>query len=169
MSCRKSSKVDLAVSTSCCEEPRRVLAPRRDAGATKKPEGRFRSARARGKAGLFPELLPVPDAGNFVENAVTKLVGQHQNLTAMMGLVREHVSEHGSSGGPRWHPTVARKLYNAAIRSGRESVRQHAQALPGASPVRGGSLLHGAAARIESRRTLQMRSRKPEPLAADIV
>jgi hypothetical protein len=44
-----------------------------------------------------------------------------------------------------------------AIRSGRESIRQHAHALRGASPVRGSSLLHGAAAGIEWRRTLQMR------------
>ncbi len=70
-------------------------------------EGGFHSARARGKAGLFPELLPVPDAGSFVKDAVAELVGQHQNLTAMMRLVREHVSEHGPSGGPRLSPTAA--------------------------------------------------------------
>src|SRR5260370_28789161 len=68
------------------------------------------SAGAGGKAGLFPELFPLPDAGSFVEDGVAKLVGKHQNLTAMMRLVREHVSEHGASGGPRWHPTVAREL-----------------------------------------------------------
>src|SRR5260370_42687949 len=92
-----------------------------------------------------------------MEDAVAELVGQHQNLAAMMSLVREHVGEHGPSGGPRWHPTVASELCNAAIRSGGESIRQHAQALRGASPVRGGSLLHGAAIGIEWRRTLQMR------------
>src|SRR5712691_2075096 len=121
------------------------------------PGGGLHSARARGKAGLFPELLPVPDAGSFVEDAVAELVGQHQNLTAMMRLVREHVGEHGPSGGPRLRPTAAGELCNAAIRSGRESIRQHAQALRGASPVSGGSLLHGAALGIEWRRTLQMR------------
>jgi len=71
---------------------------------------RFHSAGAGGKAGMFPELLPLPDAGSFVEDAVAEVVGEHQNLTAMMRLVREHVSEHGASGGPRWHPTVAREL-----------------------------------------------------------
>src|SRR5713101_8340577 len=100
-------------------------------------EGGLHSARARGKAGLFPELLPVPDAGSFVKDAVAELVGQHQNLTAMMRLVREHVSEHSPSGGPRLSPTAAGKLCNAAIRGGRESIRQHAQALRGASPVSG--------------------------------
>src|SRR5258707_1355239 len=132
-------------------------------------EGGFHSARARGKAGLFPELLPVPDARSFVKDAVAELVGQHQNLTAMMRLVREHVSEHGPSGGPRWRPAVARELCNAAIRNGRESIRQHAQALRGAFSVRGSSLLHGATVGIELRRTLQMRRCTPEPLAADIV
>src|SRR5712664_4101329 len=132
-------------------------------------EGGFHSARARGKAGLFPELLPLPDAGSFVEDAVAHLVGHHHNLTAMMRLVREHVSEHGPSGGPRWHPTVPTELCNAAIRSGRESIRQHSQTLRGASPVRGSSLLHGAAVGIERCWTLQMRRCKPDPLAADIV
>src|SRR6266571_7712769 len=77
--------------------------------------GGVHSARAGGKAGLFPELLPLPDAGSFVEDGVAELVGQHQNLTAMMRLVREHVSEHGASGGPRWHPTVAGEFRDAAI------------------------------------------------------
>jgi hypothetical protein len=79
-------------------------------GATKSQEGRVNSARTGGKAGLFPELLPLPDAGSFVEDAVAELVGQHQNLAAMVGLVREHVSEHGASGGPRGHPTVTKEL-----------------------------------------------------------
>src|SRR5712692_10892739 len=60
----------------------------RDGGATKSQECGFHSARARGESGLFPELLPLPDAGSFVEDAVAELVGQHQNLTAMMRLVR---------------------------------------------------------------------------------
>lgn len=55
-------------------------------GAKQKTKSAFRLARTRGKAGLFPELLPVPNAGSFVENAVAELVGQHQNLTAMMRL-----------------------------------------------------------------------------------
>jgi len=48
-------------------------------------------------------------------DAVAELVGQHQNLTAMMGLVREHVGEHGPSGGPRWRPTAAGEFRDAAI------------------------------------------------------
>src|SRR5260370_24765540 len=147
-----------SAKSSCTPERPEARFPHRNSQTgTKSQEGGFHSARARGKAGLFPELLPVPDARSFVEDTVADLVGQHQNLAAMMRLVREHVSEHGPSGGPCLRPTAARELCNAAIRNGRESIRQHAQALRGASPVRGGSLLHGAAVGIEWRRTLQMR------------
>src|SRR5580704_1919185 len=119
---------------------------------------RFPSARARGKAGLFPELLPVPDAGSIVEDAIAGLMGQHQNLAAMMRFVREHVGEHGPTGGPCLRIAVAREFCNAALWIGRESIGQHSQALRGAFPMRGGSLLHGAAVGIEWRRTFQMRS-----------
>jgi len=85
-------------------------------------KGGFPSTRARGKACLFPELLPVPDAGSFMEETIAELVSQHQNLAAMMRIVREHVSEHGPPGRPRLRPTAARELRNAAIRSGRESI-----------------------------------------------
>ena len=137
--------------------------------ATEIEKGGFHSARARGKPGLLPQLLPMPDAGSFVEDAVAELVGQHQNLAAMMRLVREHVSEHGPSGGPHLHPTAARELGNAAIWSGRESIRQHAQALRGAPFVRRGSLLHGASVGIEWRRTLQMRRGILQPPKTGVV
>src|SRR5260370_13603779 len=55
------------------------------------------------------------------------------------------------------------------MRSGRESIRQHAQALRGASPVRGGSRLDGAAAGIERRRTLQMRRGMLQPRKTVVV
>src|SRR5260370_33472712 len=128
-----------------------------------------RSGRARAKPGLFPEFLPLPDAGSLVQDTVADLAGQHQNLAAMVGLVREHISEHGPSGGPRWHPTVARELCNLAIRSARESIRQHPQALRGAFPVRGSSLLHAAAVGIKWRRTLQMRCGTLQPLETAVV
>ena len=111
----------------------------------------------------------MPDAVHGFVGAVAELMRQHQNLAAMMRLVREHVSEHGPSGRPRGHPTVAREFSNAAIRLSRESIRQHAQALRGASPVRGTSLLHGAAAGIEWRRTLQMRRISFQPFKTAVV
>src|SRR5712664_1933996 len=100
-----------SVKSLCMPERPEARFPHRNSqNGTKSHEGGFHSARARGKAGLFPELLPMPDARSFVEDAVAELVGQHQNLTAMMRLVREHVSEHGPSGGPRLRPTSAREL-----------------------------------------------------------
>jgi hypothetical protein len=111
----------------------------------------------------------MPDAGSCVERAVAELVGQQQNLAAMMRLVREHVSEHGPSGGPGCRPSPARELCNAAIRSGREGIRQHAQALRSASAVRGSSLLHGAAVGIKWRRAPQMRRGILQPCKTAIV
>src|ERR1700720_2269850 len=112
------------------------------------------SPRPRSKPSLLPKLLPMPDAGSLVEQPVPKLMRQHQNLPPMVGLVREHVRKHGSSSGPGLGPTPAREPGDAAIRSGRESPSQPAQALRGAPPVRSGTLLHGAAVGIERRRTL---------------
>jgi hypothetical protein len=116
-----------SAAPQCAADPRRnsageMPACRRHAGANKSQDGGFHSTRARGKAGLFPELLPLPDAGSFVEDAVAELVGQHQNLTAMMRLAREHVSEHGPSGGPRWRPTAARRTLK---RGDSERPREH--------------------------------------------
>jgi hypothetical protein len=139
------------------------------AGATRSEEGALPSAGACGEAGLFPELFPLPDAGGFVEHGVAELVGQHHNLAAMVGFVREHVGEHGASGGPGGHPTVAGELCNAAIRRCRESIRQHAQALRGAFAVSGSSLLDGAAVGVERRRRLEMRSVQSQPLETAVV
>jgi len=87
----------------------------------------------------------------------------------MVGFVGEHVREHGASGGPGGHPTVAREFGDAAIGKGRESIRQHAQALRGAFPVRGSSLLDGAAVGIERRRAFQMRRVQSQPLETAVV
>jgi hypothetical protein len=40
-------------------------------------QGGSHSARALGKPGLFPEFLPLPDAGSLVEDPVAELVRQH--------------------------------------------------------------------------------------------
>jgi len=76
----------------------------------------------------------------------------------MMRLVREQVSEHG----PLRRATLASNCRQRTLKRGdSERPREHpttcAQALRGASSVRGSNLLHGAAAGIEWRRTLQMR------------
>src|SRR5271157_1311892 len=65
--------------------------------------------------------------------------------------------------------TPSCRFCNTAIWSGRESIRQHAQALRRTSPVRGSGLLHGAAVGIERRRTLQMRRGIPQPRKTVVV
>jgi len=92
-----------------------------------------------------------------MQDAVAHLVGQHQDLAAVVRLVRKHVSEHGPSGGPRLRPAAARELRNAAIRHRREGIRNHTQALRGTLAMRGSRLLHRTAVGIERLRTLQMR------------
>ena len=72
---------------------------------------------------MFPEFFPMPDARGGVEETITELVGEHQNLAAMMGFVREHVSEHGAAGGPRLRPTATREFLDAAVGGGGERVR----------------------------------------------
>src|SRR5260370_32123053 len=83
-----------SAKSSCTPERTEARFPHRNSqNGTKSQEGGCHSARARGKAGLFPELLPVPDARSFGEDAVADLVGQRHNLTAMMRFVRTQVSE----------------------------------------------------------------------------
>ena len=83
----------------------------------------YESPRARRKPCFFPELFPVPDAGSGVQEAVAELVGEHQDLAAMMRVVREHVREHRGAGGPRLRPAAPRKFCDAAFRRGRERGR----------------------------------------------
>jgi len=89
---------------------------------------------------LFPELS-IADAGSFVEDSVPT-GGQHQNLAAMMRLVREHVANMVLAG----HVGIQLSRENFATRrfGAARGHPTHAQALRGASPVRGGSLLHRA-------------------------
>jgi hypothetical protein len=98
-----------------------------------------------------------------VQHAISKLMRQHQNLPAMMRLMRKHISKHGSTSRPNLCPTPARKFRNPPIRIRRKSIRQHPQTLPSAFPMSSRSLLHRAPVRIKRRRTLQMRRRIPKP------
>jgi hypothetical protein len=125
--------------------------------------------RAGGEAGLFPEFFPVPDAGSGVEKAVAELVGEQQDLAAVMRFVREHIGKHGAAGGPGLCPTATREFLDAAVRGGRESVGQHAQALRGAFFVRGGGLADCATVVIERCGTLQVWRGIFQPHEATIV
>ena len=121
------------------------------------------SPRPRTQPSLLPKLLPMPHARRIVQHAITKLMRQHQNLPAMMRLMRKHVSKHRAAGRPSLRPTPPRKFRNPPFRIRRKSIRQHPQTLPRAFPMCGRSLLHRAPVRIKWRRTPQMRRGIPKP------
>jgi hypothetical protein len=126
-----------------------------------------RLARARFVAGLLPQFIPLPNA--FLRKAITKLVREHQDLPAMMRFVRKHVREYSASSRPHGHPTVAREFRDTPSWISGQRVRQHAQALFRAFPVRNGGLLDRTAVGIEQPRTLHMRRGVPDPGNANIM
>ena len=127
------------------------------------------SPRPRTQPSLLPKLLPMPHPRRIVQHAIAKLMRQHQNLPAMMRLMRKHVSKHRPSSRPGLRPTPPRKFRNPPLRIRRKSIRQHPQTLRRTFPMRSRSLLHRAPLRIKRRRTLQMRRRIPEPIKPAIV
>ena len=95
-------------------------------------------------------------------------MGEHTHLPAMVGFVRKHVAEHFRAHRPRPRPAVSVKLADApptpAVR-----FRQHFLAARGAQGQSRPGLLRRAARAMELGWSLQVRSSKPDPLAADIV
>ena len=57
-------------------------------------------------------------------------MGEHASLSAMVGLVRNHVSQHLDAGFPRTCPAVAKESLDAS--AGSESFFQHLRAETGA-------------------------------------
>ncbi len=100
---------------------------------------------------------------------MSELMRKHQDLSAMVGLVREHVGEHGGARRPNSCPASPRKTGDSAVRLRRESIGEHAEALRGALFVGSGSLFHGAAIGFERRRTLEMRSGMLDPYEAAVM
>src|SRR5215475_13271281 len=69
------------------------------------------------KPALLPELFPCPHpVGGLGGQWEAQLMRQHADLATMMGFMRDHVSEHGRSRGPRTRPPVAVKLADATAR-----------------------------------------------------
>src|SRR5581483_4928057 len=82
-----------------------------------------------GKPVLLPEFVPVPDAASvFHRDAITELACEHQDLAAMVRLMRKHVGEHRCPGRPGPQPS-SRKLRDLALAAGRQSLSDHAKAL----------------------------------------
>lgn len=93
---------------------------------------------------------------------------QHADLAAVVGFMREHISNHGSTRGPRAGPTVAHELPDATLRTG-ESFGEHLGAALRTFGKRRARLLLRTAGTIKLRRQLEMRRGKSQPLATNIV
>ncbi len=92
---------------------------------------------------------------------------QQANLAAMMRLVRNHVANHFHANRPGPCPAISAELCDVACAAQR--FRQHLAAASGAGGQSRARLSRRAARAIKLRWNLQMRRRKPHPLAANIV
>src|SRR5438270_7722846 len=93
---------------------------------------------------------------------------EHAHLPAMVGFVRKHVAQHFHANRPRPSPAVSAKLLDASPAAA-ERFRQHLRAAGGALGESRTGLPRRAARAVELRWNLEVRSRKPYPLVADIV
>ena len=93
---------------------------------------------------------------------------EHTHLSAMVGFVRKHVAKHFRANRPRPSPAVSVKLLGAAPATA-ERFSEHLRAASGALGQSRTGLLRRAVRAVELWWNLQVRSCKPDPLAADIV
>src|SRR5271157_2107235 len=98
---------------------------------------------------------------------------EHAHLPAVVGFVRKHVAQHFRAHRPRLSPAVSAKLLDAAP-STAERFREHCfgehfGAASGALGQSRAGLLRCAVRAVELWWNLQVRSREPDPLGADIV
>src|SRR6266478_2177520 len=93
---------------------------------------------------------------------------EHTHLPAMVGFVRKHVAQHFQANWPRASPAVSQKLLDAASTIA-ERFSEHLRAASGALGQSRAGLLRRAVRAVELSWNFQMRSCKPDPLAADIV
>src|SRR5258708_36339221 len=99
---------------------------------------------------------------------------EHAHLPAMVRFVRKHVAQHFHANRPRPRPAVSAKVLDAAFvlttaPTAAERFSQHLRAASGALGQSRAGLLRRAVRAVELCWNLQMRSCKPDPLAADIV
>jgi hypothetical protein len=127
------------------------------------------AAGAARRPALFPQLFPIPDPGRHLDRQrESELMREHAHLPAMVGFVRKHVAQHLRANRPRPSPSVSQKLLDAPSTTA-ERFSEHLRAASGALGQSRLGLLRRAVRAVELRWNLQVRSRKPDPLAADIV
>jgi len=98
---------------------------------------------------------------------------EHTHLPAMVGFVRNHVAQHFRANRPGPTPAVSAKVLDAtttaAERFGEHRFGKHFGAASGALGQSCAGLLRRAVCAVELSGNLQVRSGKPDPLAADVV
>src|ERR1700690_559951 len=118
---------------------------------------------------LFPQLFPIPHpVRHLLWQREPELMREHTHLPAMVSFVRKHVAEHFQANRPRPSPAVPAKLPDAAPATA-ERLGEHLRAASGALGQSRAGLLRRAVRAVELCRNLQMRSCKPDPIAAHIV
>jgi hypothetical protein len=93
---------------------------------------------------------------------------EHTHLPAMVGFVRKHVAQHLDPNRPGPRPAVSAKLLDAATTTA-ERFSEHLLAASGALGQSRTRLLRRAERAVELWWNLQVRSCKPDPLAAHVV
>jgi hypothetical protein len=118
---------------------------------------------------LLPQFLPIPNPIiHLVRQLVSHLPRQHTSLSAMMRLMRNHVTQHLRTNPPRPSPPVATKFRNRSAIIAKRS-RQHLRAPRRTLRQPRAGLPHCAPRPVQLTRHLQMRRRKPHPLAPHVV
>jgi len=84
-------------------------------------------------------------------------MGEHADLAAMVGFVRDHVAEHLKSRRPGRRPAVAAKLLNAAATVA-QRFGEHLGAASSALGQAGTGLLRGAVGAVELSGNFEVRS-----------
>ena len=95
-------------------------------------------------------------------------MSQHTDLTSVMGIMGDHVSEHGNARTPWPRPSIAEKALDAVWRSD-QSFCQHLAAARGTFGKRRSSLFLSASRAVKLSRPLDVRSGKPQPFAPNVV
>jgi hypothetical protein len=98
----------------------------------------------------------------------SKLMREHTHLPAMVSFVSKHIAQHLHANRPRRSPSIPAKHLDAAPAPA-QGFTKHLRAASGALQQSRTGLLRRAVRAVQPRWNLQVRSRKPDPLAADIV
>ncbi len=92
---------------------------------------------------------------------------QHADLSAMVGLMTEHVAQHFRANRPGLRPSVSQKLHDEVPTAQRFG--EHLLAASGTLGQSCTGLLRSATRTVHLSRNVEVRRREPDPLAANIV